>query len=645
MKVAPLTLICSWTALAAVSLAGPAELSFKSPDGKLVWTLSAENGKAWQSLTKEGKTVLEKGELGLVIDGKPLSESVEGWELIGESDGVRHPEFAQRGKHDKGKVTFVTYFVEDDSKDMRMMVRMFNGGVAISYAWAPHDPEGKASVRVTDELTAYRFPADAVLWTQDSAAALGPCEGIWAPSKIADFTPDKAEPRSYIRTAPITVELPDGGYALIQEAGNFGLDWSGIKFALADGQCKTTYFHNPDGFTVRHRKNADYTPWRVILVADNLNDLVNSDIINSFRILPDKKLFPQGLKTPWIKPGRSSWTWWDSMSAQNDDQYRFVDMASEFGWEYHLVDEGWKKWDGDYSVCLKQMKKLSDYAAKRKVGIWAWIHWSHINNPDNGWQQMRTFIDDMKKAGVKGLKVDFMDSASQERLRFYDAMLLHTAERQMMLNFHGANTPGGESSVWPHELNREGIYGGEQNLWATLGAEHLCALPFTRLVSGYADFTGGYFGHGPKLKGSSWTMQMASNIIYTSPILHWVGNPPDMQKTFPAGSPERKLIQAIPSTWNETIVLPDAKIGVYAPFARRHGDQWFVALLNGVEKREQKVSLSFLPSGTYKAVILTDLDDRNDGWEVRTLTVTNKDSLDFRMRPTGGGIAWLVPVK
>lgn len=644
MKVAPLTLICSWTALAAVSLAGPAELKLKSPDGKLVWTLSAENGKAWQSLAREGRTVLEKGQLGLVVDGKALSDEVEGWELV-DSDPVRQDGFVLRGKHDKGSVTFSTYVVEDNARGMKMMVRMFNNGVAFSYACPSRDTAGKDSVRVTDELTAFRFPSDAVLWTQDSTAALGPCEGVWSPSKIEDFTPDKSEPRSYIRTAPITVELPGGGYAFIQEAGNFGRDWSGIKFALADGQCKTTYFQDPEGFTVKLQKESGYTPWRVILVTDNLNDLVNSDVIDSLAPAPDKKLFPQGPATSWIKPGRSSWTWWDSMSAKNDDQYRFVDMASEFGWEYHLVDEGWKKWDADYAVCLKEMKKLSDYAAKKKVGIWAWLHWSHINNPDNDWQQMRTFIDDMKKAGVKGLKVDFMDSASQDRLRFYDAMLLHTARGKMMINFHGANTPGGESRTWPHELDREGIYGGEQNLWATLGAEHLCALPFTRLVSGYADFTGGYFGHGPKLKGSSWTMQMAANIIYTSPILHWVGNPADMHKAFPAGSPERKLIETIPSTWDETLVLPDAKIGVYAPFARRHGNQWFVALLNGTEKREQKISLSFLKPGTYKAVILSDLADKNDGWKVDVGTVTDKDSIDFSMRPTGGGIAWFVPAQ
>lgn len=638
MKTTYLLTIGACISLSNTLYAGPKELTLESPDGKVKWMLSVDEGKVQQSLKKGGKTVLEKDNLGLVVDGKDLGEGTTGWNLTATSS-VQEKQFPVRGKHGKGSVKYKEYMVEGEGSDLVIHARMFDDGVAFRYVWGK-GMKDKNEVKVTDEATSFRFPTQAVMWTQDSNAALGPCEGVWTPSRISDFKVDKENPRSYIRTASITVELPGGGYALIQEAANFGLNWSGIKFALEDGKCKATYFQNQDGFTVK--PDGDM-PWRVVLVTDDLNTLVNSDLIESLPPAPDRKLFPKGSATAWIKPGRSSWTWWDSMSAKNDDQYKFVDMASDFGWEYHLVDEGWKKWDKDYKTCLEMMKKLTDYAAGKKVGIWAWIRWSDINKPDNNWEQMRDFMTDMKKAGVKGLKVDFMDSASQERLHFYDAMMVNTAENQIMINFHGANTPGGEPRTWPHELSREGIYGGEQNLWGTLSPEHLSALPFTRLVSGHADFTGGYFGHGPKLKGSSWTLQMASNIIYTSPILHWVGNPTDMPLAFPAGSPERKLIETIPSTWDETIVLPHAKIGKYAPFARRNGKQWFVALINGPDARTEKIKLDFVADGKYTMVMLTDLEDKNDGWKVETREVSKGDTLDFTMRPAGGGIVWLVP--
>lgn len=613
-------------------------LTLKSPDGKLSYTLRVNDGKVTQALKKKEVSVLEQGMLGLVVDGRNLAEGVKSWKSKTVAEN-KTEKFSVSGKQKESEVVYNEYEVEGEGGDLRMMVRMYLDGVAFRYVW-PESWKDKASVTVKDESSEFRFPAESVLWTQDAGSALGPCEGIWSSARIGDFNPTD-NPRSYIRTAPITVQLPDKeGYALIQESGNYDLNWSGIKFALKDGACKATYFQDPQGFAVVPRNNQ---PWRVVLVADDLNSLVNNDIIDSLAPEPDKMLFPQGNATDWIKPGRSSWTWWDTSKVDCAEQNKFVDMASEFGFENHLVDEGWKKWDKDYSVCLDKLKELVEYAKGKNVGIWVWIRWSDINKPEKDWEQMRHFLDQMQNAGVRGLKVDFMDSASQERLAFYDAILEKTAKRHLMLNLHGANTPGGEARTWPHEVSREGIYGLEQNKWGGIKGEHYCALPFTRLVSGHADFTGGYFGHDARLRDSTWPMQMATNIIYTSPILHWVSNPADMQAAFPQGSLERDLIKAIPSTWDETRVLPGADIGKYAPFVRRKGNQWFMALMNGADGRTEEVTLDFLPGGNFTMVTLSDLSDRNDGWKVDKKTVKNGDKVTFTMRPSGGGIAWFVP--
>lgn len=187
--------------------------------------------------------------------------------------------------------------------------------------------------------TSFAFPEKTVLWTQDASSALGPCEGVWSPSRITDFKKDPGNPRSCVRTMPITAELPDGGVALIQEAANFNRKWSGIKFSLQDGACRAVYFQDPGGFSA---PSSSEMPWRVILVNDDLNGLVRNDVIPSLAPEPDRNLFPEGSKAPWIKPGRSTWTWWDRGNVLENDQYAFVDMAAEFGWEYHLVDEGWK---------------------------------------------------------------------------------------------------------------------------------------------------------------------------------------------------------------------------------------------------------------------------------------------------------------
>ena len=43
------------------------------------------------------------------------------------------------------------------------------------------------------------------------------------------------------------------------------------------------------------------------------------------------------------------------------------------------------------------------------------------------------------------------------------------------------------------------------------------------------------------------------------------------------------MIKSIPCVWDETIVLPASEIGHVAAFARRQGDDWFLAILGGPE--------------------------------------------------------------
>ena len=69
------------------------------------------------------------------------------------------------------------------------------------------------------------------------------------------------------------------------------------------------------------------------------------------------------------------------------------------------------------------------------------------------------------------------------------------------------------------------------------------------------------------------------------------------------------MIKSIPSVWDETIVLPPSEIGEVAAFARRGGDRWFLAVLNGPEARTLRLPLSFLGAGNYRALMVRDRED------------------------------------
>lgn len=47
------------------------------------------------------------------------------------------------------------------------------------------------------------------------------------------------------------------------------------------------------------------------MIGADLNTLVNCDIVHNVAPPPDPKLFPDGLKTSWIKPGRAVWRYLD----------------------------------------------------------------------------------------------------------------------------------------------------------------------------------------------------------------------------------------------------------------------------------------------------------------------------------------------
>ena len=66
------------------------------------------------------------------------------------------------------------------------------------------------------------------------------------------------------------------------------------------------------------------TPYRVIIITDNLNDLVNSTLVNSLNPQPEEQ------DTSWIYSGKSAWSWW---SEERSPQWflrqkEYVDFAA-----------------------------------------------------------------------------------------------------------------------------------------------------------------------------------------------------------------------------------------------------------------------------------------------------------------------------
>jgi alpha-glucosidase len=87
----------------------------------------------------------------------------------------------------------------------------------------------------------------------------------------------------------------------------------------------------------------------------------------------------------------------------------------------------------------------------------------------------------LNRVGVVGAKIDFFDHEAKEVMDLYQAILRSSAQHQIMVLFHGANKPAGESRTWPNELTREAIRGLEYRS-ASLRSVHNTTVPFTRFL-------------------------------------------------------------------------------------------------------------------------------------------------------------------
>jgi alpha-glucosidase len=213
----------------------------------------------------------------------------------------------------------------------------------------------------------------------------------------------------------------------------------------------------------------------------------------------------------------------------------------------------------------------------------------------------------------------------------YRAALQGAAEHRLMVDFHGANKPTGESRTWPNEMTREAVSGMERRSMQTWAA-HTTTIPFTRMLAGHLDFTPMLFSD--RRRETSWAHQIATAAIFTSPVLVYGAHPRNI-----LDNPAVEMIKRIPSVWDETRVLPFSEIGEVAAFARRREREWFVVIANGPIARRVDIPLTFLGRGTHDAMLVRDNLEDAASVKIESATLRRSDSLHVDVRAGGGFIA------
>ena len=611
-----------------------------SPDQALRvdFSLNADKQAVYTIFYKDSM-VLEESLLGVVREdgdftsGLSLESSSE-IELISDEYKMLH------GKRLNCSYTAneqVYHLKTTDGKEMDIIFRVSNDGVAFRYHF-PGSTEEK--VKITEEKTTFNFRDGAKAWLQPMSVAKTGWEGTnpsYEEHYIQEMEVGTASPTAAGWVYPALFKS-GGTWLLITEA-DLDKSYSGTRLAQnSEGGEYRIAFPDPrevmpGGELIPQSRLPWSSPWRVITVG-TLGTIVESTLGTD---LAEPAV---DMDFSFVDPGVASWSW--AMLKDNsityDIQKRFIDYAADMNWEYCLVDVNW-----DTTIGYERIKELADYAAAKNVGLILWYNSAGSWNtaPYHPRDKMLTHesrsaeFARLKEMGIKGVKVDFFGGDGQSVIEYYHEIFRDAAANGIMVNCHGSTLPRGWHRTYPNLLTMEAIKGFEFITFfqenADVAANHCAMLPFSRNAFDPMDFTPMVFTEIPNINRKTTNgFELALPYLFLSGVQH-IAETPEGMATVPAYVKE--FLKEIPVAWEDSKFV-DGYPGKLAVVARKKGDNWYVAGINGEDQQKSlKLDLSFL-EGNKKGQLITDGAEKFT-FEQKGIQFTGSP-LEVDLKPNGG---------
>ncbi|MRG60301.1 glycoside hydrolase family 97 [Agromyces sp. CFH 90414] len=552
---------------------------------------------------REGETTLVSAKrLGLVgSDGDFRS----GLSYVGRVDErVKDRYTMTTGKEEQREYTHAESIFEFENADggrFAIAVRLADDGVAYRYLI-----EGDGEHRVDDESGSWVLPADGSAWMQRSYAVNYEAEWMTTTASAANGTGSVGYPALFQQGER---------YVLLTESDVHG-DYSGSHLSHGTGSLS----YGVDLFEGRPVTSTGElsTPWRVAVIG-GLEGIVESNLVDD---LATPSRF-DGEDADWIRPGVSSWSWLTDWNSPKDEarQRDFVDLSARMGWEYVLLDEGW-----DASWVPRTVR----YAHTKGVDVLVWFHSRNLQTQE----QRDEWLPKLASWGVSGIKVDFMDSDSQDIHRWYDQIAADTAKHHLMINFHGSSLPTGLQRTWPHVMAYESVRGAENGI----NPERSLIVPFTRNVVGSMDWTPVTFSRGNG--NSSKAHEVAMAIVYESGWQH-ASDKPESYAAEPNAVP---FLQNLPESWEETQLVSGTP-GSDVVLARKAGDRWFVGGMRAGSGEPLELPLAEFGGRKLLVDLLTDDGANGSATVATTVEASSADVLTVPTATNGGFAAVVCPAK
>lgn len=616
------------------------QVNLSSPDGKLQLEVKLNpQGEAIYTLNRDGKVVLEPSKLGLKANGTNLSEGLQ-IESVSPTETVNDSYTLVNDKRSHCSYTgnrSVVTFATKDSLKLKVIFQLSDNGLAFRYEL--NGPDGVLK-QVESETSSFKLPETAKAWLHPHAVA----QTGWSNTQ-----PSYEE--YYEMNIAVGTESPTGqGWsfpALFQSGdlwielteADMGRTYCGshlanlspkgeYSIAFAQAAEKT----GPDAAVNPQSESSIESPWRIITIGESLGTIVESTLTTDLS-KPAIKLDESVLK-----PGKASWSWvlLKDDKTVYDVQKQFIDYAADMKWEYCLIDALW-----DTQIGYDKIKELADYAATKNVGIILWY------NSNGNWNQApqtpihkmfdpetrKAEFEKLKEMGIKGLKIDFFGGDGQSMMNYYQDLLETAAQYGILMNFHGTTIPRGWTRTYPNLMTMEAVRGMEFLTFEQANTDHeptqCCILPFTRNAVGPMDFTPVCFSEIPNMeRKTSNGFELALSVLFQSGIQHYAEVPEGMSE-----QPDYVIdfMRNLPENWDDVKFI-EGFPGQYVVMARKAGDNWYIAGINGSEE-SKNLTIKLSDFG-----LKTDAELITDGENDRSFEqdILNEPEVPVSIAPHGG---------
>ena len=597
----------------------------------------------------------------------------------------------------------VTLTQKETERIMVLKFRLFDDGLGFRYEFPQQNKltyfaikEELTQFAMTGDHTAYWIPGDYDTQEYDyNVSKLSEIRGINQQGRSSNLSQTGFSDTG-VQTS-LQLKTSDGIYINLHEAAL--INYACMHLDLDDKNFIFQSWLTPDANgTKGHLQAPCNTPWRTIIVSDDARDILASNItlnLNDPNKIED---------TSWIKPMKYVGVWWEMITGKSDWSYtndlpsvqigvtdytkvqphgrhgattanvkKYIDFAALHGFDGVLVEGwniGWEDWFGhskdfvfDFQTPYPDfdIDEIHNYAKSKGVKMIMHHETSaSIRNyerfMDDAYKLMNKYDYPAVKSGYVGDIIPRGENHySQWINNHYQYAIEKAAEYKIMVNAHEAVRPTGICRTWPNLIGNESARGTEYQAFGGSKPNHVCMLPFTRLIGGPMDYTPGIFEMdiekiNPNNKShvnSTLVNQLALYVTMSSPLQMAADFPENYNRFLDAF----QFIKDVALDWDESKYL-EAEPGEYITVARKAkgSDKWFVGNTAGTTAFTSKISFDFLDnSKQYIATIYADAKDADyktnpQAYTIRKVVVTNKSKLN-QISVAGGGYAIsIVPV-